>query len=122
MSLDAPVPPRQNGGVRQQPGGRSLVATIVLARLVAGSDIADSYVDLLGDFAGDIVVVDARETTSASPSFVAGLVRRVLADGGAARLVLVGAGADFAEYARRAAESLGVGDSLDFSAEVPAST
>lgn len=90
--------------------------TLMLPALVAGRDLADTFVDHLAGQPGDEVVVDARELVSGTSSFAAQLVQRVLVDDGAHRLVLLGPPENFAGYAREAAAALSVADRLDVQA------
>lgn len=93
--------------------------SLVLPHLVAGRDLADAMIDRLGDLDNRTVVVDARRTATGSPSFASQLVHRVLADGGADRLVVVGAPSRFAEQITASASALGVAARLDLAAVPP---
>ena len=91
-----------------------------LPALVAGRDLADAFVDKLDDVKGNVVQVDARELVSGTASFAAQLVRDLLINEGADELVLVGAPAKFAGYAREAAQRLGVSAQLSTQASLAA--
>ncbi len=83
--------------------------TIELPSMVAGRAMADALVDALdGDVTGEQVEVDCRHLVSGSPSFAAQLVRRLLVDGGAARVRVVAATTPFADAVTDAAERQGV--------------
>ena len=86
--------------------------TLVLPHLIAGRDLADTLVDRLGPLGGEQVVVDCRSMVTGSVSFASQLVVRVLAEGGARELVLVGAPPEFADHVCAAAERLQVTDRL----------
>jgi uncharacterized Fe-S center protein len=88
-------------------------ADLTLPLIVAGRDFADEMADQLGNVAGRSIVIDATGLSSGTSSFAAELVRRLLVDGKAADLAIVGAPVPFAEYARRAAADAGVGTALD---------
>ena len=87
--------------------------TLTLPALVAGRDLADALVDKLEDVKSAPVLVDARGLESGTSSFAAQLVRRILLDKGAQRLILVGAPPSFAAYVRDAAVKLHVSNKLD---------
>lgn len=95
------------------------VVTLVLPHLVAGRDLADLMVDRLGNLRGQTVVVDARGTATGSPSFGSQLVHRVLQQGDAATLVMVGAPARLASQVTESAAALGVAARLDLTASLP---
>lgn len=97
----------------------AVAADLTLPMLVAGRDFADDMADRLGDVTDRSVVVDATGLASGSSSFAAQLVSRVLVDGKAAELVLVGAPEPFVDYARKAAADAGVPGALQISAEFP---
>ncbi|SHG12996.1 hypothetical protein SAMN05443575_1452 [Jatrophihabitans endophyticus] len=79
-----------------------MTTSLQLPSLVAGRDLADEYADQLGDVAEETVTVDARSLTSGTSSFAAQLVRRILLEGHAHRLVVVGAPARFVHHLREA--------------------
>lgn len=84
-----------------------------LPNLFAGRDLADSMLDRLErPFAHETVVVDARQTSSGSPTFASQLVQRTLVDGGADALV-VGAPVRFAKHVTESARASSVAGSLD---------
>lgn len=80
--------------------------TLTLPQLVAGRELAAAAVRRLGPIAGNEVTVDARPLISGTASFASQLVRSVVLDGGAARLILVGGPPDFVGDARSAAAEL----------------
>src|SRR4051794_14341251 len=97
--------------------------TVVLPQLVAGRDLADAMVDRLDrDVRGETVVLDCRGLVSGSPSFASQVVHRVLAEGGAESLVVVGAPARFAKYVTDSASALGVAARLDLAGSMPVET
>jgi hypothetical protein len=73
-------------------------ADLSLPLLVAGRDFADDLADRLGDVTDRSVVVDATRLMSGTSSFAAQLVRRVLVDGAARELIVVGAPEEFNGY------------------------
>lgn len=89
------------------------VVTLVLPHLVAGRDLADLMVDNLGDLRGRTVVVDARGTATGSPSFGSQLAQRVLQQGDAATLVMVGAPSRLAAQVSESATALGLAARLE---------
>ncbi len=95
---------------------------LTLPHLVAGRDLADLMLDRLGSFDHQVVVVDSRQTASGSASFASQLVTRTLVDGGADRLVLVGAPARFADHVGQSARDRGVEGRLDLTATMPVET
>jgi uncharacterized Fe-S center protein len=94
-------------------------ADLYLPMYVAGRDFADDVVDQLGSLTGRSIVVDATGLASGTSSFAAQLVSRVLVDGKADELIVVGAPDQFNEYAREAAEADGVADAFHASREFP---
>ncbi len=87
--------------------------TLVLPSMVAGRTLADTLVGRLDGSLHDAeVVVDSSRLVSASPSFAAQLVRRVLTDGRARALRVTAAPASFVEYLEEAADRVGVRDRL----------
>ncbi len=95
------------------------VRTLPLPRLVAGRDYADDMVKTLGAVGGQDVVVDATRLLSGTTSFAYQLIERLLAEEHANSVLLVGAPADFAEYATSAARELHVTDRFDLAEELP---
>lgn len=94
--------------------------TVVLPELVAGRDLADALVDRLpGDLTDQVVAVDCRRMISGSPSFASQLVHRILSEGGARLLVVVGAPARFASHVTESASALGVASRLDLCRSMP---
>ncbi len=87
-------------------------ADLTLPLFVAGRDLAADLADQLGGVADRSIVVDATSLASGTSSFAAELVHRVLADGKAAELIVVGAPEPFNEYARDGALADGVADRL----------
>ncbi len=73
----------------------------------------------LGPVTGQDVVVDATKLLSGTTSFAYQLIERLLADGHASSVLLVGAPSDFAEYATSAARELHVTDRFDLAEELP---
>ena len=94
-------------------------ADLYLPMFVAGRDFADHVADQLGDRPGQSVVVDATELRSGTSSFAAQLVQRILVDGKAGALSVVGAPDEFARYLHDAARRDGVADRLTTSADFP---
>jgi hypothetical protein len=92
---------------------------LYLPLFVAGRDFADDVVDRLGNLTGRSIVVDATGLASGTSSFAAQLVARVLVDGKAEELIIVGAPEQFNEYAREAAKADGVGEALHASRDFP---
>ncbi len=97
-------------------------ADLYLPLFVAGRDFADHVADQLGDRPGDPIVVDATGLQSGTSSFAAQLVQRVLIDGKASELTVVGAPHEFEGYLRDAAQRDGVADKLTTSQDFPAPT
>jgi hypothetical protein len=83
-------------------------ADLTLPLFVAGRDFATDMADRLGDVADRSIVVDATGLSSGTSSFAAELVTRVLVDGKATELIIVGAPHQFVEYAQDAAQAAGV--------------
>ena len=75
--------------------------------------------DRLGTVTDRSIVVDATGLSSGTSSFAAELVHRILVEGKAAELILVGAPAQFVEYAQEAAKDDGVAAALHVSRELP---
>ena len=94
-------------------------ADLHLPMYVAGRDFADDVVDQLGNLTGRSIVVDATGLASGTSSFAAQLVSRVLVEGKAGELIVVGAPDQFNEYAREAAAADGVADAFHASREFP---
>ena len=80
--------------------------TVNLPGLVAGRDMADDIVDKLGRLAGETVILEARNLVRGTPAFASRMVERILRDGGAAELAVVGAPDQFEDYLRQAAEEI----------------
>lgn len=86
---------------------------LTLPSMVAGRDLANTYVDKFdGDLRDAEVVVDAYRLISASPSFSAELVHRVLTVEGARALVVRRPTSAFVEYLEDAADREGLRDRL----------
>ena len=94
--------------------------TVVLPHLIGGRGLADAMVGRLGPLAGQQVVVDCRSMVTGTVSFASQLVVRVLHEGGARELVLVGAPPEFTGYVCAAAERLQVSDRVRVDATSPA--
>lgn len=94
-------------------------ADLTLPLIVAGRDFAAEMADRLGDILDRSIVVDATGLSSGTSSFAAELVTRVLVDGKAAELIIVGAPDPFVEYAQEAAAAAGVTDALHTSRHFP---
>lgn len=94
-------------------------ADLYLPLFVAGRDFADHVADQLGDRTGAAIVVDATGLQSGTSSFAAQFVQRVLVDGKAGELTVVGAPDEFARYLHDAARRDGVADKLTTSQEFP---
>ena len=96
-----------------------MTADLTLPRFVAGRDFAADMADRLGIVTDRSIVVDATGLSSGTSSFAAELVHRILVEGKAAELILVGAPAQFVEYAHEAAQDDGVVAALQVSRELP---
>jgi len=96
-----------------------MTADLTLPLFVAGRDFATEMADRLGDVTAHTVVVDATGLSSGTSSFAAELVHRILVDGRASELVVVGAPDEFAEYARESATADGVAGALRISRDFP---
>ncbi|HZZ96598.1 MAG TPA: hypothetical protein VFE19_06280 [Jatrophihabitantaceae bacterium] len=92
---------------------------LTLPLFVAGREFAGDMADRLGTVTDRSIVVDATGLASGTSSFAAELVHRILVEGKAAELILVGAPAQFVEYAREAAQDDGVTAALQISRELP---
>lgn len=90
--------------------------TLTLPQLVAGRDLAVAAVRRLGSVKAADVVVDARPLVSGTASFAAELVRSVLVEGAAARLIVIGGPPEFLADANTAAVDLAVTDRVTFAA------
>ncbi len=87
--------------------------TLNLPHLVGSREEADEMVSALSeDLHEQDVTVLCRELQRASASFGDQLVKRILVDGGARRLVVVGAPRDFETYLTESATRRSVGDRL----------
>ena len=112
----SPGSPRCRTGVE---GERMVTRTLQLPRLVAGRDFAADMAQSFGDVSDGDVIVDGSRLLSGTPSFAAELLQRLLVDGKARSLLLVGVPADFAGYATTAARDLGVTDRFDLAEQLP---
>jgi hypothetical protein len=92
---------------------------LYLPLFVAGRDFADHVSDQLDDVTDTTVLVDATGLRSGTSSFAAQFVRRILVDGKAAELIVVGAPQEFVGYLHDAAEQNGVADRLTTSRYFP---
>jgi hypothetical protein len=93
------------------------VLQIVLPRLVGSRQAADAFVDQLPGVKEEAVAVICRDLLSGTASFADQLVKRLLVDGGADQLLLVGADAEFSQLVRDAAAARDVTGQLK---ELPA--
>jgi hypothetical protein len=100
-------------------GDVAIEADLTLPLFVAGRDFATDMADRLGNVTDRSIVVDATGLSSGTSSFAAELVTRVLVDGKAAELIIVGAPHQFVEYAQEAAHDAGVSGGLHASREFP---
>ena len=96
-------------------------ADLYLPLFVAGRDFADHVADQLGDHPGEPIVVDATGLRSGTSSFAAQLVQRVLVDGKASDLTVVGAPDEFVGFLLDSADHAGVADRLTTSRRFPQS-
>ena len=94
-------------------------ADVYLPLFVAGRDFADGIADRLGDVAGHTVLVDGTKLLSGTSSFASEFVRRILVEGKATELVVVGAPEEFTDYLREEATESGVADALTTSRYFP---
>lgn len=79
---------------------------IDLPRLVGSRSAASALVAAYGScIKGERVVVNCRDLRSATPSFVDELVKRVLVEGEAAELVVLGGDEDFLRYVHDSAQA-----------------
>jgi hypothetical protein len=92
---------------------------LILPMFVAGRDFAAEMADRLGDVAGRQVLVDATSLSSGTSSFAAELIARVLVDGKASELIVVGAPDEFGQYLAEAAAAEKVSAALQLSREFP---
>lgn len=99
-------------------GGVMVARTLQLPRLVAGRDYADDLVSSLQLEPDAEVLVDGSALLSGTPSFAAELVQRILVEGKARSLRLVGAPGDFTGYAETAAKDLDVQDRFEAKAHL----
>lgn len=90
----------------------TVTADVYLPMFVAGRDFADDIADRLGEVAGRTVLVDATTLRSGTSSFAAQFVRRILVEGKAAELLVVGAPQQFVDYLTEEAAHCGVSDAL----------
>ena len=86
---------------------------------VAGRDFADKMADRLGDVAERRLVVDATDLISGTSSFAAQLVHRLLVEGKADELIIVGAPDEFGQYVVDDADHAGVADKVQLSRTFP---
>jgi hypothetical protein len=92
---------------------------LILPMFVAGRDFAAEMADRLGDMTERQVLVDATGLSSGTSSFAAELVARVLVDGKASELIVVGAPEEFARYLSEAAAAEKVSSALQLTREFP---
>jgi hypothetical protein len=90
------------------------MSTLIAPKLVSSRDQArELTAGLAADLSGTTVMVDCTALQASTPSFVDELVKAVLADRQADRLILKGAPDRTVELARRAAQNRGVLDRLE---------
>jgi hypothetical protein len=94
-------------------------ADLYLPLFVAGRDFADHVTDQLGTVADQAVIVDATGLRSGTSSFAAQFVHRILVDGKASELTVVGAPQEFVGYLTDEAQRAGVADRLKTSRHFP---
>ena len=100
--VEGRVPTRRAEGAQERHNGvMNGRADLYLPLFVAGRDFADHVADQLGDYPGEPIVVDATGLRSGTSSFAAQLVQRVLVDGKASELTVVGAPDEFARLPAR---------------------
>jgi hypothetical protein len=90
------------------------MSTLIAPKLVSSRDQArELTAGLPGDLSGSPVMVDCSALQASTPSFVDELVKAVLVDRRAGRLVIKAAPERTVELARRAAQNRGVLDRLE---------
>jgi hypothetical protein len=90
------------------------MSTLTAPKLVSSRDQArELTASLASDLADAVVMVDCSALQASTPSFVDELVKAVLVDRNADRLILKGAPERTVELARRAAGRRGVADRLE---------
>jgi hypothetical protein len=90
------------------------MSTLVAPKLVSSRDQARELTAGLADDRSDtVVLVDCSALQASTPSFVDELVKAVLVDRQADRLIIKGAPERTVELARRAAQNRGVADRLE---------
>jgi hypothetical protein len=90
------------------------MSTLTAPKLVSSRDQArELTASLASDLADAVVMVDCSALQASTPSFVDELVKAVLVDRNADRLILKGAPERTVELARRAAGHRGVADRLE---------
>jgi hypothetical protein len=90
------------------------MSTLIAPKLVSSRDQARELTAGLADDVSDTaVLVDCSALQASTPSFVDELVKAVLVDRQADRLIIKGAPERTVELARRAAENRGVADRLE---------
>jgi len=94
-------------------------ADVYFPTYVAGRDFADRMADRLGDVTERDLVIDATALLSGTSSFAAQLIERLLVEGKADELVVVGAPEDFGRYLEDAAGHAGVAHKLQLSRTFP---
>ena len=93
---------------------RSTMSTLIAPKLVSSRDQArELTAGLADDLSDTVVLVDCSALQASTPSFVDELVKAVLVDRQADRLVIKGAPERTVELARRAAQNRGVADRLE---------
>ena len=90
------------------------MSNLIAPKLVSSRDQArELTAGLADDLSDTVVLVDCSSLQASTPSFVDELVKAVLVDRQAARLIIKGAPERTVELARRAAQNRGVGVRLE---------
>ena len=90
------------------------MSTLIAPKLVSSRDQArELTAGLADDLSDTVVLVDCSALQASTPSFVDELVKAVLVDRQADRLIIKGAPERTVELARRAAQNRGVADRLE---------
>lgn len=90
------------------------MSTLIAPKLVSSRDQAQELTaGLTDDLSDAVVMVDCSALQASTPSFVDELVKAVLVERGAERLIIKGAPERTVELARRAAQNRGVAARLE---------